>query len=416
MSQLRREIGLGGACLLGLGSILGSGVFVSLAIGAEVAGFYLLPAIGVAALVALCNGLSSAQLAAAFPQSGGTYEFGYRLLHPAAGFTAGWMFLVAKSATAATAALAVSAYLLGAGDHRAAAAGCVLLLTALVLGGVRRSNVANALMVGITVLVLGTFVATLMGTEIRNRVGQPPIGPEHFLQACALMFVAFTGYGRIATMGEEVIDPRKTIPRAIILTLALTAALYLAVAYAAMRPSALFFENVADPRRPLAELALAIDLPWLATLLGVGAVAAMLGVLLNLLLGLSRVLLAMGRRRDVPAVFAKVDKAGTTPAPAVMGVAAIVLVLVLIGDVKIAWSISAFTVLVYYGLTNLCCLRLPDEHRLYPRAFAWAGLASCFFLAFWVGPRFWLTGLGLVAGGLFWQFLAFRLRGADPAP
>jgi APA family basic amino acid/polyamine antiporter len=224
------------------------------------------------------------------------------------------------------------------------------------------------------------------------------------------MFVAFTGYGRIATMGEEVVNPRRTIPRAILWTLAVSAVLYFLVAHAAMRQVGGFgFGKLAAGGRPLGEIALNRDLPWLAQFLAVGAVAAMLGVLLNLILGLSRVLLAMGRRKDVPHVFSQVDKSGTTPAPAVIGVACIILVLVAIGDIKVAWSISAFTVLIYYGITNLCCLRLPDEHRLYPRAFAYLGLAACFFLAFWIEREFWLAGLGLIAAGLVWHLAARKL-------
>ena len=143
---LRRVVGLPGAVLLGLGSILGTGIFVSIGIAAGVAGGWVVPAVALAAIVAAFNGLSSAQLAASHPVSGGTYEYGYRYLNPLLGFLAGWMFLAAKSASAATAALGLSGYLLtalghpGVGGRVALAVSAVLLLTFLVAGGMRRSN------------------------------------------------------------------------------------------------------------------------------------------------------------------------------------------------------------------------------------------------------------------------------------
>jgi APA family basic amino acid/polyamine antiporter len=166
-SSMKRTLGLGGAVMLGLGSILGTGVFVSLAIAAGVVGDQLVVAIVLAGLVALANGISSAQLAAAHPVSGGTYAYGRKYLNPHLGFVAGWMFLVAKSASAATAALGLAGYglgLLGRGHDGsfvvpAAVAACVVA-TALVVSGLRRSNAVNTVLVIVTVVGLATFVST----------------------------------------------------------------------------------------------------------------------------------------------------------------------------------------------------------------------------------------------------------------
>jgi APA family basic amino acid/polyamine antiporter len=144
-------------------------------------------------------------------------------------------------------------------------------------------------------------------------------------------------------------------------------------------------------------------------ILAVGAVTAMLGVLLNLILGLSRVLLSMGRRKDMPSIFAKLNRSGTTPYPAVIVIGIAIAVLVLIGNVKTTWSFSAFTVLVYYALTNLSAIRLSESERLYPRFIPWVGLISCLFLAFWVEQRIWMIGLGLIGLGLVWHFIAGQL-------
>ncbi|MEL6308565.1 MAG: amino acid permease, partial [Chloroflexota bacterium] len=148
--------------------------------------------------------------------------------------------------------------------------------------------------------------------------------------------------------------------------------------------------------------------PAIAPLIAIGAITAMLGVLLNLLLGLSRVLLAMGRRADMPPVVARLNADNTTPYVAVLVIGTLIAGLVLIGDVQTTWSFSAFTVLVYYSLTNLSALQLSDDERLFPRWLAYLGLSACLFLAFWVDTNIWLIGAGLLLVGLLWQQIANR--------
>ena len=427
VSPLRREVGLFGAVMMGLGSIIGTGIFVSIALAAGVAGPSVVVAIPIAAAVAACNGMSSAQLAANHPVSGGTYEYGYRWLNPRLGFLAGWMFLCAKSASAATAALGLVGYLFNAlrlQEHAtwrtSMAAAAVAVLTILVLSGIRRSNRANILIVSVTLLSLLTFVLAGLPTAYRGAeenltslfTASTPTGLAGFLEACALMFVAYTGYGRIATLGEEVHDPRRIIPRAIIVTLLVSTALYASVGVVAVAAvgSGAFAASAAQGAAPLEFAAEHFSMPGVATVVAVGAVTAMLGVLLNLILGLSRVVLAMGRRGDLPSVFSRLNHSESTPGPAVIFVGVTVAALSLIGDVKITWSFSAFTVLIYYALTNLAALRLSKQERLYPPAVAWMGLASCMFLAFWVERRIWLTGLGFIAAGILWHEVARRYR------
>jgi len=135
---------------------------------------------------------------------------------------------------------------------------------------------------------------------------------------------------------------------------------------------------------------------------------AMLGVLLNLILGLSRVAFAMGRRGDLPSATARLDRRGSTPFVAVIGVGVVVAALASTGSVATTWSFSAFTVLVYYAITNVAALRLKREDRLYSPVFAWCGLAGCLFLAFWVDRAIWLTGLGVIGIGLLWHALRRR--------
>ena len=423
--RLSRQIGVFSATLLGLGSILGTGVFVSLAIATGAAGPAVLLAVTVAAGVASCNGLSSAQLAAAHPVSGGAYEYGYRWLHPRLGFTAGWMFLCAKSASAATAALGFAGYLLHLIDGPVAwavplAVGTVVLMTVLTLTGLKRSAMANTLIVGITLLSLSAFVLAglpmLLGRGVESF--EPFFSPVDagttptagFLEACALMFVAYTGYGRIATLGEEIEHPRRNIPLAILWTLVVSMLLYVGVAAVAIGSTGAteLAAMVQGDAAPLVLVARRFSMPGVSLLVSIGAMTAMLGVLLNLILGLSRVVLAMGRRGDLPTLFAKLDASQTTPVAAVLLVGGITIGLACVGSVRTTWSFSAFTVLIYYALTNLSALRLSPGERLYSPLFAWGGLASCLFLAGWVEPIIWQTGLALIVLGLVVQMVMRR--------
>lgn len=420
--SLRRELGVFGALMMGLGAMMGTGGFVSIGVAAGVAGPTVVLAIAVAAIVALCNALSSAQLAASHPVSGGTYEYGYQYLTPSLGFAAGWMFLVAKSASAATAALGVSGYLIEALGWQnivppvALAAGLAVAVTGLVGVGMKRTNQVNILIVTVTVMALVAFlIAALPGAlsnSWRNLRAIIPSGSHsvaNFLQACALMFVAYTGYGRIATMGEEVKDPRKVIPRAILVALGVAAVLYLGVGIAVVGiPGALAHSSDGNASASLESVLRALNRPGVGRFVAVGAVTAMLGVLLNLVLGLSRVVLAMGRRGDLPAVFSRLDAKQTTPPYAVAVVGMGIFLLTLLGDIKLTWSLSAFTVLIYYALTNLAALRLRGPDVTYPRILSWMGLASCLFLAFWVESSVWISGLGILVLGLTGRWLIRR--------
>lgn len=394
--------------------MVGTGVFVSVGLAAEVAGPMLMAATLLAALVATANGLSSAQLAALHPVSGGTYEYGYRWLTPGLGFTAGALFMLAKSASAATAALGFSGYLLdllGLGGGRwqvPLAVLSVLGITALVAGGIRRSNAGNAVVVGIALVGLLALVAFATPRVVAG--GSDPFRPflpgladggagwRPLLHGSALMFVAFTGYGRIATLGEEVKEPARVIPRAVVLTMGLVTVLYLAVAAAGIGVlgAPAFGEAAAATAAPLEAVARALGRPWLLPMIAVSAGAAMLGVLLNLVLGLSRVLLAMARRNDAPPALARVHGGTGSPVAAVWACGAVIAGLALTGDVRTTWSFSAFTVLGYYALANLAALRVPRVERWLPGWVPLAGLVACLSLAFMVEATIWAAGAGLL--------------------
>lgn len=395
--SLKREMGIGGAIVTGLGSILGTGAFVAIGVASGMWGDAMLLAIPIAGLVAVFNGLSSAYLAGRFPVAGGTYEYGYQALGPWWGFSAGWLFLLAKTASAATAALGVALYLGIPGDRRIVAIVAVTAVTLLVLAGLKRTSVVNTVLVILTVGALITFalagIAQLDSLPGRVLFSRSDLTTSGLLPAIAFIFLAYTGYGRIATMGEEVHRPARTIPRAVIVTLVVATALYALVEIGG--------RAIDGPRWGLrigagmtpADL---VAQPF-STVVTIGAVTAMLGVLVNLVLGLSRVWLAMGRRLDMPEALARLDRR-SVPVVAIITAAMPIAVIALIGDISLAWTFSAFTVLLYYGITNLAALRL-DRGRWT----AWAGLLSCLFLSFFVPAGVWITGTGLIAVGLIWK-------------
>lgn len=389
-STLKRELGLFGAIVTGLGSILGTGAFVSIGLASGMWGDVVFWAIPLAALVAVFNGLSSAFLAGRFPVAGGTYEYGYRALNQWLGFTAGWLFLLAKTASAASAALGVALYL--GTDSPLVPVGAAVLVTALVAAGIRRTAMVNTLLVTLTVAAILWFGLSGLIESGSDGVFNFISPDGSVLAAIAFLFVAFTGYGRIATLGEEVKDPSRNIPVAVVITLAISATLYMTIEIGGRAMAGPSWGSVLQLG--------ALDKP----LVTVGAVTAMLGVLLNLVLGLSRVWLAMGRRQDMPAGLAHLGRA-SQPIAAIVLSGGLVAAVTLIGDISLAWSFSAMTVLLYYGITNLSALRLDPR-----RPTAWMGLASCVFLSFFVPFTIWLTGLGLIAAGLIWKTVFAHLR------
>lgn len=375
-NQLARNTHLSGALLIGLGSILGTGAYVSVGLTAAIAGDLLIWAIVIAAFTALCNGLSSAQLAGAHPVSGGTYEYGYQYLNRPSGIVAGVLFIVAKSASAATAALVVADYLasftgLGSIAEGIISIALLLFFTIFVLAGLRRTNWLNGLLVAISLLGLLVFVVVAFQAEPSEETLQPE-GSLSLFHGAALMFVAFTGYGRIATMGEEIAEPRKNIPRAVWLTLTVVSIIYMLIGAAIVHvwQSDVLLVNDFNIAKLISHS------PWKWTVV-IGGVVAMGGVILNLLLGVSRVYLAMGRRGDLPSSLAKLDKDSKAAPMATWATFLTMALIALAGGIESAWTLSAFTVLIYYSITNIAALKVPDEQRFIPRWVSVMGLVSC---------------------------------------
>lgn len=374
-APLARRLGLGDAVFLGLGSMIGAGVFAAFAPAARAAGAGLLLALVVAAVVAYCNAMSSARLAAIYPQSGGTYVYGKERLGEFWGYLAGWGFVTGKTASCAAMTLTVVAYAapgLGQPWRSLLAVAVVGLLTAVNYFGVHRSALATRVIVSCTLLVLtAAGVAMAAGPSAGGPLVAWP-GGGGVLEAAGLLFFAFAGYARLATLGEEVRDPARTIPRAIPLALGLTLVVYAALAVlllVRLGPAALAASP--DP--------IAAAVPgWLAPVVRVGAAIAALGSLLALILGVSRTTLAMSRDGHLPRFFAAVHPRYDVPHRAELGVGIVVAVLAASIDLRAAIGFSSFAVLTYYAIANAAAFTLSGKARVV----AVLGLAGCVVLAF----------------------------------
>jgi basic amino acid/polyamine antiporter, APA family len=373
---LARRLGLLDATVVGAGSMLGAGVFVAFAPAAAQAGGLVLLALLLAALVAFCNATASAQLAAARPQAGGSYVHGRERLGPWWGFLAGWGFVVGKTASCAAMALTVATYTVPEPWRRPVALLVVVALVTVNYHGVTRTARLTRVLLVLVLLVLAFVVVAGSTVPAAPPANAAPTGAG-VLAAAGTLFFAFAGYARIATLGEEVRDPARTIPRAVVLALVLTVAVYAAVGGTVLH--ALGPEALSRSAAPLADVVAAAGLPVLPVT--VGAAAAALGALLALIAGVGRTTLAMARTGDLPRGLDAVHPRHAVPHRAEIAVGVVVGALVLTTDLRGAIGFSSFCVLVYYLVTNLAALRQPAPERRYPRVLHVAGAAGCVVLA-----------------------------------
>lgn len=415
---LARKLTTADAVVIGLGSMIGAGVFSAFAPAARAAGSGLLLGLAIAAVIAYCNAVASAQLAAAYPTSGGTYIYGRERLGDWWGFVAGWGFVIGKTASCTAMALTAAAYVVPDPEwlQRLVAVACVVALTALNYQGVTKTAGLARILVTITLIALVVVVLAILlaGDPSLDRLdgdgGLGTGGAYGVLQAAGLLFFAFAGYARIATMGEEVRDPETTIPRAIPIALFLTVAVYAVVALTAL--AAAGPDAIAGSVAPLATAMDAAGVGELDVVVRVGAVVASLGALLALIAGIGRTSLAMARNGDLPRWLAAVHPRNRVPHHAEIALAVVVGVLVLAVDLRGAIGFSSFGVLTYYAIANASAWTQPAEHRRWPRALNLLGLIGCVTLVATLPVESVAVGAAVLAVGVAGRFLILRRRGA----
>lgn len=415
--QLQRRLGVFDAVVIGLGAMIGAGIFVALTPAAAAAGSGtgLLVGLAVAAVVAYCNATSSAKLAALYPVSGGTYVYGRERLGDFWGYLAGWAFVVGKTASCAAMALTVGAYAWPA-HANAVAVAAVVALTAVNYRGVQKSALLTRVIVAIVLAVLA-FVVVASVSSAQADVGRLDIGADvtigGVLQAAGLLFFAFAGYARIATLGEEVRDPARTIPRAIPLALGIALVVYTLVAVAVL--AVLGADELGASTAPLADAVRAAGVPWLVPVVQVGAAIAALGSLLALVLGVSRTVLAMTRDRHLPHALAAVHPRFKVPHRAELAVAAVVVVVASTADVRDAIGFSSFGVLIYYAIANAAAWTLTSAEGGPRRIVPMVGLAGCLVLAFALPLGSVTVGAAVIAIGALVYGLRRGLSNRGPS-
>ena len=402
-ASLARRLGTGDAVVIGLGSMMGAGVFAVWAPAARAAGVGLLIGLVLAAFIAYCNAVASAQLAAVYPVSGGTYVYGRERLGVWWGFLAGWAFVVGKTASCAAMALTFASYAVDGSRwaQRVVAVAAVLAIAALNYRGVTRTAQLTRVLVICTLVALGVFVVAALTSPSASSShlhGWSDVSAYGVLQSAGLLFFAFAGYARIATMGEEVRDPSRTIPRAIPLALGITVVVYVVVGVASLVAGG--SDLLASSTSPLASVLSGADRGSVEPFVRVGAALASLGALLALMTGIGRTSLAMAREGDLPRWLGAVHPRYLVPHRAEIALAVVVGALVLTTDLRGALGFSSFGVLVYYAIANASAFTQPTAERRWPRVLQVIGVLGCLTLALSLPLVSVLAGLAALAVGL----------------
>ncbi|MEN2741380.1 APC family permease [Microbacterium sp. X-17] len=395
--------------MIGLGSMIGAGIFASFGPAAAAAGVGLLVGLVVAGVIAFCNATSSAQLAAQYPTSGGTYVYGRERLGEWPGFIAGWSFVVGKTASSAAMAITFATYAVPAAWVKPVAILAVVVLTLVNTLGITRTALLTRILVGVALLALTVAVA-IGFTHTAASAAAPGVTPTVYgvLQSAGFLFFAFAGYARIATMGEEVVDPARTIPRAITTALTIALVVYALVAVSALH--ALGPAGLAAAPAPLSAVADTTGAAWPALVIRIGAAAAALGALLAMIAGIGRTSLAMARNRDLPGWFAAVHPRFHVPYRAELALGLVVCALVAVTDLRGAIGFSSFGVLLYYFVANLSAWTQDRAQRRYPRALAVAGAVGCLLLVVTLPVGAVLAGVVVLAVGLAYRVVRLRAR------
>lgn len=388
--------------------MIGAGVFAAFSPAASAAGAGLLVGLAIAGFIAFCNATSSAQLAAQYPTSGGTYVYGRERLGEWAGFFAGWSFVVGKTASSAAMALTFATYAVPGPWVKPVAIVAVAVLTLVNSVGVTRTALLTRILVAVSLVAL--TVAVVIGfTHTAPSAAQP--GPAvtayGILQSAGFLFFAFAGYARIATMGEEVVEPERTIPRAIVTALGITLVVYVLVALAALH--ALGAAGLAEVAAPLGAVADTSGAAWPGVVIRIGAAAAALGALLAMIAGIGRTSLAMARQNDLPSWFAAVHPRYRVPYRAELAVGLVVCVLVAVTDLRGAIGFSSFGVLLYYLIANASAWTQDRAHRRYPRLLAVAGAIGCVVLVATLPVAAIVAGIVVIAVGIGYRFVRLRV-------
>jgi len=406
-NALKPSLGLLDATAISVGAIIGGGIFVVTGIVAGLAGSALVISMVIAALIAFFTALSFAELATWQPVEGSVYEYAHQLISPFSGFLAGWMWMLSNTFTGAAVSLGFAYYLTALfpslPTNLVAAVLCIAF-TALNFVGVRQSALLNTILVVAKLLVLAFFV--IFGAVYTNTTNFMPFAPFNagVLYGACFIFFAYTGFARAAVVAEEVKDAKRNVPRALLLSLAISTIIYVLIGIVAVGligPS-----KLADSNSPLTEAISATGSPLATQIISFGGLLATASVLLTSILGVSRMAYSMARRKDVPQVLTKLHHKFCTPYYAIWIIGILMIMLVLFFDLTGVVAISAFASLFYYALTNIAAFKLKTENRQYSRLVPALGLISCLvllvFILFAATQACIIGAICLIAGAAYY--------------
>jgi APA family basic amino acid/polyamine antiporter len=406
--RLKPTLGLFDATAISVGAIIGAGIFVVTGIAASLAGSALMVSMLIAAIISLFTALSFAELTAWQPKEGSIYEYTYQLVSPFMGFLTGWMWILSNTFAGAAVSLGFAYYLTAVvpiTQTNWIAALICLAFTTINYYGIRQSALFNNFLVTAKLLILAFFA--ILGSTHINPTNLAPFAPFDagvFYGACYIFF-AYGGFARVAVIAEEVKDPKRNVPRAILLSLAISTLVYVLVGAVAV--GLVGAGRLSGSNSPLTE---AISITGSAPaiyIVSTGGLLATASVLLTSILGVSRMAYAMAKRKDIPRAFSKLHSRHNTPYYSVWIIGVLMTLLVLFVDLKQVVAISTFALLFYYALANVSALRLKIQKRLYPRIVPLLGLVTCFAMLLFIllaSPQAWIIGVAaLIIGGIYYK-------------
>jgi APA family basic amino acid/polyamine antiporter len=400
---MKATLGLFDATAISVGAIIGAGIFVVIGIAAGLAGPAMIISILIAAGISLVTALSFAELASWLPKEGGVYEFAHELLSPYIGFIAGWMWMLSNTFTGAAVSLGFAYYFAAVIPAIPApwlAAAICLLFTYINYIGVRKSATLNNYLVVAKLSILAFFVVFGISHFKGGNLTPFVSSTTGVLYATVFMFFAFGGFARVAVVAEEVKNPRRNVPRAILLSLLISTIVYVLVGVVAV--GLVGSSGLSSSNSPLTHAIDATGATWATYIVSLGGLLATASVLLTSVLGVSRVAYSMARHGELPRVLSSVHGTSGTPYYSIWVAGVLMAALVLLIDLEKVVAVSTFSLLFYYAVANAAALRLRPESRLYHPGIPIAGLVATFTLMVFVlfaSPQGWALGVvGLAVG------------------
>jgi APA family basic amino acid/polyamine antiporter len=403
---LKRNLNLLDATSVGIGAIIGAGIFVVLGVAIGYAGPAIVISIIIAGIVASFTAFSFAELGSAIPKEGGAYEFAFELLSPFTGFVVGILWLFAQIVAGAAISLGFASYFVAIFPEfslKTIAVIVALALTCLNILGIKKSAAVNNALVITKIAILCLFIGFgIFQINPQNFSQFSPNGSFGILQGAGFIFFAYLGFGRIAALGEEVKNPERNLPLSVLIALIVSVVVYVLTGLTATG-----LENyriLAQSGSPLAEAAKVIGNFTLVAAVSLGALIATASVLLTNLLGLSRVAFAMARNAQLPKSIAKVSSKFGTPYVSILSMGALLTLLAFALDLKQTVAITSFAILSVHLAVNLSAIRLrkkmPNSTKFrvpfYP-VIPSLGLLSCIILMFSLPQESWIVAAVVVA-------------------